>query len=328
MENMEMWYLDSGCFKHMIGDKSKFVNINFKQEGHVTYDDNNKGRILGRGTIGDNNNFLVHDVLYVKGLKHNFFSISQLCYKGYQVIFKPNSCEICLSNSKEVVLIGKRINNVYLLDISSPTSIGCLLSKHDESWLWHKRITHIDMHHLNKLISKDLVIGLPKLKFEKNHLCEACQKGKQIKHSFKLKNVVSTSKPLELLHMNLFGPSRTMSLGGNYYALVVDDDFSRYTWKLFLESKSEAFSSFKKLAKRLQNSCCSNIIAIRSDHGREFQNEKFSTYCEKLGIFHNFFAPRTPQQNGVVERKNMSLEELARTMLSESSLPKYFGLMQ
>jgi len=93
---------------------------------------------------------------------------------------------------------------------------------------------------------------------------------------------------------------------------------------VFLETKSEAFSTFKKLAKRLQNSCCNNIIAIRSDHGGEFQNEKFSTYCEKLGIFHNFSAPRTPQQNGVVERKNRSLEELARTMLSESPLPKNF----
>jgi len=105
-------------------------------------------------------------------------------------------------------LIGKRINNVYLLDISSPCSIGCLLSKHDESWLWHRRIAHIHMNHLNKLVSKDLVIGLS---------------------SFKIKNVVSSLKPLELLHMDLFGSSRTMSLGGNYYALVIEDDFSRYT---------------------------------------------------------------------------------------------------
>ena len=87
---------------------------------------------------------------------------------------------------------------------------------------------------LDKLISNDLVIGLPKLKFEKEHVCEACQKGKQTKQSFKLKNFVSTSKPLELLHMDLFGPSRTMSLGGNYYALIVVDDFSRFAWKTFL----------------------------------------------------------------------------------------------
>jgi len=107
------------------------------------------------------------------------------------------------------------------------------------------------MHHLNKLISKDLVVDLPKLKFEKDHICETCQKDKKIKHFFKMKNVVSTSKLLDLLHMNIFGPSRTMSLGGNYYALVIVDDFSRFTWTLFLESKSDAYSAFKKLAKIL-----------------------------------------------------------------------------
>jgi len=100
------------------------------------------------------------------------------------------------------------------------------------------------MHHLNNLIAKDLVVGLPKLKFEKEHICEACQKDKRIKNSFELKNIVSTSKPIELLHMDLFGPSRTMSLGGNYYAFVIVDDFARFTWTLFLESKSDVLSAF------------------------------------------------------------------------------------
>ena len=84
--------------------------------------------------------------------------------------------------------------------------------------------------------------------------------------------------------MDLFGPSRTMSLGGNYYALVIVDDFFRYTWTLFLKSKSDAFAAFKRLARRLQNKKNSNIGSIRSDHGREFQNEKFVKFCEKLGI--------------------------------------------
>ena len=297
VRKQHLWYLDSGCSNHMTKDASKFVSITLKQEGHVTYGDNNKGKILGKGIIGNENIFPIHDVLYVKGLKHNLLSISQLCDRGYQVTFRTNTCEIRLPNSKEVLLVGKRSNNVYLLDISNSTSIGCLLTKHEESWLWHKRISHIHMHHLNKLISNDLVIGLPKLRFEKQHVCEACQKGKQTKQSFKLKNFVSTSKPLELLHMDLFGPLRTMSLGGNLYAFVVVNDFSRFTWTIFLHSKGEAYSEFKKLAKRLQNTCCNNIGAIKSDHGGEFQNEKFNNFCNKLGIFHNFSAPRTPQQN-------------------------------
>ena len=175
-ESKQLWYLDNGCSKHMTGDKSKFLSISIKQEGHVTYGDNNKGRILGRGSIGDKDILVIHDVLYVEGLKHKLLSISQLCEKGYQVVFKSNTCEICLPNTKEVMLVGKRVNNLYLLDISSPCSIGCLLSKQDESWLWHRRIFHIHMNHLNKLISRDLVIGLPKLKFERDHICEACQK--------------------------------------------------------------------------------------------------------------------------------------------------------
>jgi len=96
----------------MTGDKSKFLSISFKPEGHVTYGHNNKGRILGRGSIGDKNILVIHDVLYVEGLKHNLLSISQLCDKGDQVIFKINSCKICLPNTKEVMLIGKRINNL------------------------------------------------------------------------------------------------------------------------------------------------------------------------------------------------------------------------
>ena len=126
-----------------------------------------------------------------------------------------------------------------------------------------------------------------------------------------------------MLHMDLFGPSRTMSLGANLYSLVIVDDFSRYTWTLFLAAKNETFHAFKRLAKMLENEKSSKIVSIRSDHGGKFQNERFEHFCEKHGIKHNFSTPRTPQQNGVVERKNKSLEELARTMLNENSLPKY-----
>jgi len=102
----------------MTGDKTKFVNLILKQEGHVTYGDNNKGKILGKGTIGDKNTFLIHDVLFVEGLKLCLLNISQLTDKDYQITFKPNTCEIRLPKSQEVLLIGKRINNVCLLDIS------------------------------------------------------------------------------------------------------------------------------------------------------------------------------------------------------------------
>ena len=202
--------------------------------------------------------------------------------------------------------------------------VKCLMVNNNESWLWHKRAAHIHMDHLNKLTKHDLVVGLPKIKFVKDKLCDACQKGKQTKSSFKSKDVVSTTRPLQLLHMDLFGPSRTRSFGGNVYALVIVDDFSRYSWTLFLVQKSDAFKAFKKYAKQIQNEKSLKIVSIRSDHGGEFQNASFEEFCEEHGISHNFSAPRTPQQNGVVERKNRFLVELARTMLSDANLPKYF----
>ena len=136
------------------------------------------------------------------------------------------------------------------------------------------------------------------------------QKGKQVKSSFHSKKLISTSKPLELLHMDLFGPSRTKSFGGNYYALVIVDDYSRYTWTFFLTLKSEAFKACKKFTKVIQNEKDLKIKVFRSDHAGEFQNELFEIFFEENRIMHNFSALRTPQQNGVVERKNRSLKDL------------------
>ena len=168
--------------------------------------------------------------------------------------------------------------------------MNCLLTRNDESWLWHRRLAHIHIHNLNRIASKELVVGLPKLKLERDKLCEACQKGKQIKSTSKPLNVISTSKPLELLHIDLFGPSRTMSLGGNYYGLVIVDDYSRFTWTFFTATKYETYHVFKKFAKAVQNEKNSSIVSIKLDHGREFQNEKFDRFCSKLGIKHNFLA--------------------------------------
>ncbi|GJX01546.1 retrovirus-related pol polyprotein from transposon TNT 1-94 [Tanacetum coccineum] len=128
-----------------------------------------------------------------------------------------------------------------------------------------------------------------------------------------------------LLHMDLFGPSAVRSYGGNRYTLVIVDDYSRYTWTRFLKDKTEAFDQFEIFSKKIQNQLGCTIVSIRTDHGREFDNEvQFGEFCDANGITHNFSAPRTPQSNGVVERKNRTLQEMSRTMLNEQSLPQKF----
>ncbi len=210
----------------MTGDASKFLYIKPSKGGSVVFGDNNKGKIIGVGSVGKDLSTSIDDVCLVTNLKHNLLSISQLCDKGNDVLFKSTKCEVIRLSDDKVILHGKRVDNVYMVDIESSSSkfAKCLMTKEEDTWLWHRRMAHINMNHLNKLVSHELVLGVPKLKFEKNAICDACQKGKQTRASFESKNMVSTSRPLELLHMDLFGPSRVKSYGENYYAYVIVDD--------------------------------------------------------------------------------------------------------
>ena len=156
-----------------------------------------------------------------------------------------------------------------------------------------------------KVSNLEAVIGLPKFgKIEKN-VCGSCQLEKQTKLTHPKVIVVATSHPLELLHVNLIGPTRTESMGGKRYIMVVVDDFSRYTWVEFLREKLEACEKMERLCKKLQNEKGVLIVKIKSYHGKEFENAKFEAFCNEHGIKMEFSAPKTPQQNGVVERNNL-----------------------
>ena len=136
--------------------------------------------------------------------------------------------------------------------------------------------------------------------------------------------MIATSRCLELLYVDLMGPTRTDSLGGKRYIIVIVDDFSRYTWVEFLREKLETGEKMEVLCKRLQNENGVSIVKIRSYHGKEFENARFDFFCEKNGIKKEFLAPKTPQQNGVVERKNRVIQEMARVLLLNKKIPQKF----
>jgi transposase InsO family protein len=135
---------------------------------------------------------------------------------------------------------------------------------------------------------------------------------------------MTTSRPLELLHMDLFGPVAYLSIGGSKYGLVIVDDFSRFTWVFFLQDKLETQGTLKCFLRRAQNEFELKVKKIRSDNGSEFKNLQVEEYLEEEGIKHEFSSPYTPQQNGVVERKNRTLINMARTMLGEFKTPERF----
>ena len=179
----------------------------------MTFGDNRKGRIIVHGSIGNNSSSLIENVLIVDDSKHNLLRISQLCDKGLKVIFESSHCIIKDSLNDKIIFMGHIKENVYTIDISKYEGRDrCFSSMHDESWIWHKRLGHVNMNLITQFKKNELVRGLPKISFEKDKVCEACQMRKQIKTSFKNKNFIYTSRPLELLYMDLFGPSRTTSL--------------------------------------------------------------------------------------------------------------------
>jgi transposase InsO family protein len=171
------------------------------------------------------------------------------------------------------------------------------------------------MKNLHKLLKGEHVLGLTNVTFEKDRPCAACQAGKQVGNAHHSKNVMTTSRPLELLHMDLFGPVAYLSIGGSKYGLVIVDDFSHFTWVFFLQDKTETQQTLKRFLRRAQNEFELKVKKIRSDNGSEFKNLQVEEYLEEEGIKHEFSAPYTPQQNGVVERKNMTLIDMAQVKM-------------
>ncbi|GJS59097.1 retrovirus-related pol polyprotein from transposon TNT 1-94 [Tanacetum coccineum] len=218
-----------------------------------------------------------------------------------RVTFSEHDSEI----TKDGKIIGRSIRKkgLYVMKLGNkPKDKICLATIDENSTLWHRRLGHANMRLIQSLASKELVRNLPKLKFDQ-HFCDACKIGKQAHASHKGKNIVSMTRCLELLHMDVFGPSAR-----NRYTLVIVNDYSRYTWTRFLKDKTEAFDQFEIFSKKIQNQLGCTIVSIRTDHGREFDNEvQFGEFCNANGITHNFSALRTPQSNGVVERKNMTV---------------------
>ncbi|GJR93843.1 retrovirus-related pol polyprotein from transposon TNT 1-94 [Tanacetum coccineum] len=300
------WIKDSGCSRHMTGNKDLFSAYKAIDGGNVVFGSNTKSKIIKKGTI-TYNSLTIHNVSHVENLSFNLLSIGQICDKKCKVLFSNTDSEIL----KDDITIGRGIrkNGLYIMKMgNSPKDSLCLTLIDDTSTLWHQRLGHANMRLIQSLSSKEPVRNLTKLKFE-SHFCDACNIRKQVHARHKAKNMVSTTKYLELLHMDLFGPSAVQSYGGNFYTLEIVDGYSRYTWTRFLKHKNEAFDHFEILSKKIHDQKGCRIISIHTDHGREFDNEvQFGAFCDANGITHNFLAPRTPQSNGIVERKNCTLQ--------------------
>ncbi|GKE90625.1 retrovirus-related pol polyprotein from transposon TNT 1-94, partial [Tanacetum coccineum] len=238
-------YLDSGCSKHMTGDYSQLTNFVNKFLGKIKFGNDHVVKILGYSDY-QIGNVMILRVYYVEGLGHNLFSVGDMM-------------------------------------ASSPICLWSKASK-TKSWLRHRRLSHLNFGAIKHLARHGLVRGLPKLKFEKDHLCSACAMGKSKKKPHKPISEDTNQEKLYLLHMDLYGPMRVASVKGKKYILVIVEDYSGFTWIMELNLRE---------------------------------------YYEKINISHETSISRSPHQNGVVERRNRTLIEAARTMLIYTKAPLF-----
>nr|GEZ57163.1 retrovirus-related Pol polyprotein from transposon TNT 1-94 [Tanacetum cinerariifolium] len=366
---------DSGCSKHMTGDRSQLVNFVQKFLGTVEFGNDHVAKIMGYGDyqIG---NVTISWVYYVEGLWYNLFSVKflrsedetldfiikflkmiqvrlkvpvrqavattcftqnrsiirlrhgkppyellhsklpdlsffhvfgALCYltnDSENLAFRQHTCFIRNLDGVDL-LTGSRGKNLYTLSLQGMMSSSpiCLLSKGSKtkSWLWHRRLSHMNFGAINHLPRQGLVRGLPKLKFEKDHLCSACVMGKSTKKTHKPKSEDTNQEKLFLLHMDLCGPMKVK----------------------FLRSEDETLDFIIKFLKMIQVRLKVPVRRIRTDNGTEFVNQTLLDYYEEVGISYETSVARSPQQNGVVERRNRTQIEAARTMLIYAQAPLF-----
>ena len=277
----------------MTGDARMFNSINTNgNDGYdsITFGDNGKDKVKGLGKIAISNDLSISNVLLVESLNFNLLSVAQLCDLGFKCIFGVDDVEIISVDGSNLIFKGFRYENLYLVDFNAREAqlTTCLISKSSMGWLWHRRLGHVGMKQLNRLVKHDLVRGLKDVVFENDKLCSSCQAGKQVGNTHPKKSMMSTSKTFELLHIDLFGPTQYTSIDGNKYGFVIVDDYTRYTWIFFLVDKSDVFATFKSFVKGIHNEFETTIKRVRSDNGSEFKNTRIDELCDEFGIRHQF----------------------------------------
>ncbi|GKA10848.1 retrovirus-related pol polyprotein from transposon TNT 1-94 [Tanacetum coccineum] len=297
------WYLDSGCSKHMTGHRA-IMRYGYLQMGNI----------------------LISCVYNVEGLGHNLFSVGKFCDLDLEVAFRKHTCFVRYLEGVDL-LSGSRGSNLYTISMADmmKSSPICLLFKASKTkyWLWHRRLSHLNFSTINQLAKQDLIKRLPKLKYTKDYLFLACQIGKSKKGSHPHKPEPSTNEKFQMLHMNLCGPMQVENINKKRYILIIVDDYSHFTWVTFLRTKDEAPKIIIKFWKQAQVSLNATVRYLRTKNGTGFINKTLRNYTKEVGITHHTSIARTPQQNGVVERRNRTLVEAARTMLIFSKSPLF-----
>ena len=324
------WVVDSGATCHMCNDENMFVDlVQLDSPQRVTLGDGSSLEGPAEGTVildtvlpnGRAKKCRIENVLYVPKLSYSLLSVSKASEAGKITRFNRTGCEI-LNKEKRVVATATRVGNLYYLEYCRKVQNLNVTEKSNEM-LWHRRYGHIGEQNLRSLANNELVECFKYDPTKNIGFCESCIEGKQHRTSFDASDR-QTGDLLELVHSDVCGKISETSIGGAQYFLTFTDDKSRYSWVYILKTKDQVFERFVEWKCLVEKATKKKVVTLRTDNGGEYTSTQFEEYLRAEGIRHELTIPKTPQQNGVAERLNRTLVEMARSMLLDAKLPKKF----
>jgi transposase InsO family protein len=321
------WILDSGASNHMSGSRAAFAHLDTGIHGSVRFGDGSTAQIEGSGTVlftcKNGEHQTLSNVYYLPRLTANIVSVGQLDETGYQVLVEHGLMHIRDEERRLLAKVPRSPGRLYVLIVTIARPICLAARTNDEAWTWHDRFGHANFTALRKMARDELVRGMPTIK-QVDQLCEACLAGKQRRTPFPQKALRRLTEPLQLLHGDLCGPITPATPSSNRYFLLLVDDYSRYMWIVLLPSKDAAAAAIKNVQAAAERKSGKKLLALRTDRGGEFAAADFTDYCAHLGVRRELTTPYTPQQNGVVERRNQTVVGTARSMMKNKGLPGVF----
>ncbi|CAO2193121.1 unnamed protein product [Urochloa humidicola] len=326
-DKIDGWFLDSGATHHMTGRREFFSDLDTDVRGSVKFGDSSAVEIKGVGSVtllaktGEHR--LLTGVFYIPALRNSIISLGQLDENGSRVEIADGVLRIWDCRQRLLAKVARGSNRLYILhaEVAQPL---CLAARcDDEAWRWHERYGHLHFEALRRLGTKEMVRGTPCVDHVEQ-LCDTCVMTKQKRLPFPRQASFRAKERLELVHGDLCGPVTPATPGGRRYFLLLVDDVSRYMWAVILDSKAAAADAIKRIQASAEMECGRKLRVLRTDNGGEFTAAEFASYCADEGVHRHFTTPYTPQQNGVVERRNQTVVAMARALLKQRGTPAIF----
>lgn len=328
----DCWIVDSGATSHCTDNKHLFETFESAQNAEVEVANGEIEHVKMKGTCvinlfnnaGERSTLKLNDVLYAPNIKGSMFSVKKIMKDGYSVHFKNDMCEI--SRDGKQIAVADEVNGLFKLRQTHVNKVNaCTSSEHKGGCLHelHRLFGHRDPEAIKLMCKNDLVDGIKLIDCGLKIQCETCLKAKSTRIPFPKKSKSKSNAVLDLIHSDVCGPMQTMSMGKKRYILTIIDDYSKYTEVYFISHKSDVGEKIKEYIAMVKNKFNRKPKVLRSDRGGEYMGNELKRFLRDEGIKTQYTAPYSPQQNGTAERKNRSLIEMARCLLTDADLPNY-----